>query len=125
MSTDQNNPAAQANIVGPSQDHQSLRSDPIRSYSTGSLADDATFTLGATANAVGFWRCWNSADLTDAAEFSVDADGTVTLVVPIWTGATWVAADTDTKLCFFDDSDVLTIKNRSGGALTLEFAKLI
>ena len=125
MATNQNNPASTPNLAGPSQNHQVLRSSPVRKYSTGVLADDATFTLGATADAKGFYRCWDSADLTNVGQFSVDADSTVTLEVPIVTGSVWVAADTDTKLCFFDDSGVLTVKNRSGGALTLHFSKLI
>lgn len=125
MATNQNNPALTVNIVGPSENHQSLRSDPIRAYSTGALADDASFTLGEVAKAGGFWRCWDSEDLTNAAEFSVDADGTVTLVVPAWTGANWVASDSDTDLCFFNDSGVLTLKNRQGAEHTLHFAKLL
>ena len=125
MATNQNNPAVTVNIVSPSEDHTSLRSDPIRVYSTGVLVDDATFTLGATSKGVGFWRCWDSEDLTNAAEFSVDVDGTVTLVVPAWTGANWVASDSDTDLCFYDDSGVLTLKNRQGADHTLHFAKLL
>lgn len=123
MATQDVNPNTPAVSYGTT-DHPSLRAEYIAVYTTGALIDDATFTLGATADAVGFWRCWDSADLTNTGQFSVDIDGTVTLEIPIITGAVWVAADTDVKLCFFDDAGVMTIKNRSGGTLTLHFTKM-
>ena len=124
MATRDYNPHNPAAFYGTTE-HPSLRVEYNKVYSTGSLIDDATYVLGSTSEAVGFWRCWDSEDLTNAAEFSVDADGTVTLVVPIWTGANWVASDSDTDLCFFDDSGELTIKNRQAATHTLHFAKLL
>lgn len=124
MATQDFNPHNPAVFYGTTE-HPALRSEFNKVYTTGALIDDATYVIGAATSGVGFYRCWDSEDLTNAAEFSVDADGTVTLVVPIWTGAVWVAADTDTKLCFFSDSGTLTVKNRSGGTLTLHFAKLL
>lgn len=112
---------------GPSVTHEIFRSTPLRKYSTGVLANTGQFSLGtpAPAAAVGFYRCWDEADLTNAAEFSIDLDGTVTLVVPIWTGSTWVATDTGSGLNFFTSSGELIIENNSGGPLTLAIAQLI
>ncbi len=124
MATNDYNPNTAAVFYGTGE-HPSLRSEYNKVYTTGTLADDATYTLGAVANAVGFWRVWNAADLTNAAEISVDTDGTLTIVLPIVTGSNWAVADTDTDLCFFDDSDTLTIKNREGADREIHFAKLL
>tara|TARA_R110002012_G_scaffold21589_7_gene75240 strand:+ start:1787 stop:2179 length:393 start_codon:yes stop_codon:yes gene_type:complete len=129
MATNDNNPASTINVTGPTVSHPLFRSAPIRGHSTGELADDATFALNLDddGDASGFYLCWNSADPSDAALFSITASGSTVSAVdigPAWGSHTWDDADTDVKLCLFEDSGVATLKNRSGGALTLVIARI-
>lgn len=117
------NPAGAAN-VGPSLDHPSLRRSPLRVHTTGVLANDATFIIGDTSKAEGFWKCWDAAVPANSANFSVKSDSTVTLVIPIETGGNWAASDSATDLCFWDDSGVLTITNNQSSA-TIYFVRLM
>jgi hypothetical protein len=128
MSTESNNPAAQVNVIGPSVEHPVFRGSAVRGWTSGALADDATYSLGSpSTQAAGFYLCWDISDPSDAALFSVTtASGAVTAVDigPAWGSHTWDDADTDTKLCFYVSSGELILKNRSGSAATLAIAKL-
>ena len=125
MASSDFNPATTPAGRSPTVEHPVFRSSPLRVQTTGVLVDEAAYSLGTPDDPTGFYRCWDAADLTDAAEFCIDTDGVVTLVVPIWTGSTWVAADTDDQLCFYVSSGEYFVKNRSGGPLLLNFAKLM
>lgn len=129
MATNQNNPALQVNVVGPSVEHPIFRGSPIRGWATAELADDATYSLGTPGDdAEGFYLCWDVNDPSDAALFSVTtASGAVTAVDlgPAWASHTWDDADTDAKFCFYVSTGELILKNRSGSADTLAIARLI
>jgi len=128
MATNSNNPAGQVNVPGPSVDHPLFRGSALRGWTSGSLADDATYSLGSPGDqAAGFYLAWDLADPSDAALFSVTtASGAVTAVDigPAFASHTWDDADTDVKLCFYVSSGELILKNRSGSAATLAIAKI-
>lgn len=128
MSTSSNNPAGQVNVVGPTAEHPLFRGSALRGWTTGALADDATYSLGSPGDGgAGFYLCWDITDPSDAAIFSVTvASGAVTAVDigPSWGSHTWDDADTDVKFCFYVSSGELILKNRSGNTDTLAIAKL-
>ena len=76
-----------------------------------SLADNASYNLPAEKEGVAI--VW---DGTDGGTASVSAAGACVVLA----GSTnFVATDTDAKLCIFDGGTYATIKNASGGTLTV------
>jgi len=123
------NPSDGAGYAGPTVSHKVFRQTPIRSWTTEELADDATFALNLAedGDATGIYLCWDASDPSDAAFFSVTASGTTVSAIdigPSWASHTWDDADTDDKLCFYVNSNVATLKNRSGSAATLVIARI-
>lgn len=124
MATNDFNPSATPPHLGPTVSNPIFRSRPVRIATSGALADDATYpvVLAEDGDASGIYLCYDASDPSDAAFFSVTASGTTVSAIdigPAWGSHTWDDADTDTKLCFYINSGVATLKNRSGSAATL------
>jgi hypothetical protein len=96
-----------------------IEQDSLKTFATSSIiADDGTITPPTAISGWGWVRAYSSGNLSEAAyQFEFNSDGAVTLV----NNTTNVAsADTDGKLCIFDNGTGIIIKNRLGSSQTLK-----
>lgn len=133
MAIESNNPAAQVNVPGPSVAHPLFRRWDIRSWTSPSLADNATYSLGSPTEGnsfpAGVYLVALASDPSKAALYAITtSSGAVSAVTLLddFAGSTFAAdGTTNDRYHLYDTSGEVFLENTTSSAVQLVISRVL